>query len=42
MAEFDLPANLNYVTEKTGYEKVVYIGHSQGTTQFWAAGSNDY
>lgn len=41
MAQFDLPANLNYITETSGYRKVVYIGHSQGTTQFWAAGSND-
>lgn len=35
MAEFDLPANLDFVLNKTGVEKVTYFGHSQGTIQFW-------
>ncbi|XP_055912568.1 lipase 3-like [Eupeodes corollae] len=30
----DLPTMLDYVREKTGVKKVVYIGHSQGTTAF--------
>ena len=28
MAEFDVPANVNYVLEKTGQEKLTWIGHS--------------
>ena len=35
MAEIDLPTIINYVKEKTGVEKVDYIGHSQGTTIFF-------
>lgn len=31
----DLPANLQAVKEKTGAEKLTYIGHSQGTTIFF-------
>lgn len=31
MAQFDLPASIDFVLEKTGYEKLHYIGHSQGT-----------
>ena len=36
MAEYDLPANLKYVNEVTR-SKIIYIGHSQGTTQMFAA-----
>ncbi|NWQ75235.1 LIPM Lipase, partial [Columbina picui] len=32
MAKFDLPAAINFIVEKTGQEKLYYIGHSQGTT----------
>lgn len=32
MAKFDLPAAINFVLEKTGQEKLYYIGYSQGTT----------
>jgi len=35
MGDFDLPAFLEYVTALTGYQKVAYIGHSQGTTQLF-------
>jgi len=28
MAEFDMPANIDYVRQKTGVDKVSYIGHS--------------
>eukprot|EP00163_Fabomonas_tropica_P014775 TRINITY_DN2685_c0_g1_i1.p1 TRINITY_DN2685_c0_g1~~TRINITY_DN2685_c0_g1_i1.p1 ORF type:complete len:479 (+),score=101.13 TRINITY_DN2685_c0_g1_i1:282-1718(+) len=31
MAQYDLPAMINYVTKETEREQVVYIGHSQGT-----------
>ena len=37
MAKFDLPANLGYVRKTTGGRKITYIGHSQGTTQMFAA-----
>ena len=30
MAIYDLPANINYIRKITGYDKVTYIGHSQG------------
>ncbi|XP_075011550.1 lipase member M-like [Calonectris borealis] len=32
MARFDLPAAINFILEKTGQEKLYYIGYSQGTT----------
>lgn len=28
----DLPASFDYITEMTGYPKIAYVGHSQGTT----------
>lgn len=34
-AGYDLPASIEYVKEKTGYEKVDYLGHSQGTAIFF-------
>lgn len=36
MAEYDLPANVGYIKNVTGAEKIVYIGHSQGTVQLFA------
>lgn len=30
MAIYDLPANVDYIKEKTGFEKIDYICHSQG------------
>nr|XP_036229907.1 lipase 3-like [Bactrocera oleae] len=35
MGKFDLPANIDYILSKTGYEQLHYIGHSQGTAVFW-------
>ncbi|XP_047409434.1 lysosomal acid lipase/cholesteryl ester hydrolase [Sciurus carolinensis] len=32
MAKYDLPASINFILNKTGQEKVYYVGHSQGTT----------
>lgn len=29
MALYDVPANINYVLNKTGHETLIYIGHSQ-------------
>lgn len=36
MAKYDLPASLDYITEKTGQKRMHYVGHSQGTVVFWA------
>ena len=33
LGEYDLPAQVGFVVEKTGAKQVNYIGHSQGTTQ---------
>lgn len=35
IAEYDFPANVEFVRKKTGFEKIYYIGHSQGTIQFF-------
>ena len=32
MAKYDLPALLEYVTNSTGYAKVLYVGHRCATT----------
>ena len=37
MAEFDLPAGFEYITQYTKQEKINYIGHSQGTLIMFAA-----
>lgn len=37
MALYDIPANIKFVLEKTNQEKLTWIGHSQGTTQMFAA-----
>jgi len=36
MAEYDLPTMIEYITEISGFDKITYIGHSQGTAQFFA------
>ena len=36
MAEYDLPAMLEYVMKYTGQDKIFYAGHSMGTTTFMA------
>lgn len=33
---YDIPATIDYILETTGQEKIFYIGHSQGTTAFFA------
>ncbi|KND03359.1 uncharacterized protein SPPG_02402 [Spizellomyces punctatus DAOM BR117] len=35
MAKFDVPAVVNYVCETTGWNKVAYLGYSQGTAQMF-------
>lgn len=37
MARYDVPSNLDYVLKHSNYDKAFYVGHSQGTTQFFAA-----
>ena len=37
MGLFDQPALFDFVLDKTGVEKVTYIGHSQGCAQMFAA-----
>ncbi|XP_021551846.1 lipase member K isoform X3 [Neomonachus schauinslandi] len=32
MANYDLPATINFIVKKTGQERLYYVGHSQGTT----------
>jgi len=32
--KYDIPAMIDYVLEKTGQEKIHYVGHSMGTTGF--------
>ncbi|KAI5942382.1 Lipase member M [Manis javanica] len=37
MARFDLPAVINFILQKTGQEKIYYVGYSQGTTMAFIA-----
>lgn len=37
MAKYDVPANIDYIINETNVSKVAYVGHSQGTTQMFAA-----
>jgi lysosomal acid lipase/cholesteryl ester hydrolase len=37
LAKYDVPANLKFIKAKTGHEKIIYVGHSQGTTQYFMA-----
>ena len=37
MGRYDVKANLELILKTTGKQKLVYIGHSQGTTQMFAA-----
>jgi len=36
MGRYDIPAMIDKIIEKTGEEKIFYIGHSMGTTGFMA------
>jgi len=37
MGKFDVPANIDYVLNQTGKASLSYVGHSQGTSQFFVA-----
>jgi pimeloyl-ACP methyl ester carboxylesterase len=37
MAQYDFPALINHVSQTTGFEKISYIGHSEGTLVPFAA-----
>jgi len=39
MGTKDTPAVIDYILKKTGFEKINYIGHSEGTTQIMAGAS---
>jgi len=39
MGTYDQPAQIDFITEKTGQKKITYIGHSEGTTQMFAGAS---
>lgn len=41
MGKYDVPANVHYVLNTTGFAKVIWIGHSQGTTQWFIANALD-
>ncbi len=36
MGKYDLPAMISYIVKETGREKISYVGHSQGTSQFFS------
>ncbi|XP_011176163.1 lipase 3 [Solenopsis invicta] len=36
---YDLPAMIDYIVKATGQEKIIYMGHSQGTTTFFVMAS---
>lgn len=42
LAQYDAPAQIDYVREHTGWDKLSYLGHSQGTTQMFTALSEDF
>jgi lysosomal acid lipase/cholesteryl ester hydrolase len=41
MAQYDLPAIFTHIQSETGLESITYVGHSQGTSQFFAAMSTN-
>ncbi|XP_071560690.1 lipase 3 [Temnothorax nylanderi] len=36
---YDLPAMIDYILHATGHERIYYVGHSEGTTQFFVMAS---
>lgn len=40
MGQYDVQANIDYILNETGQSKLIYIGHSMGTTIFFMAMAN--
>jgi len=40
-AQYDIPTCINYMLNKTGVSSLIYVGHSMGTTSFFAAATID-
>lgn len=36
MASYDIPAVIDYILSQTKHPQLYYVGHSMGTTMFWA------
>ena len=36
MARYDLPASIDYVLKLTNHTRLLYVGHSMGTTTYFA------
>ena len=32
MAKYDVKAHINYILDQSEHDKIIYVGHSQGTT----------
>ncbi len=41
MGEYDFPSMVDHILDVTGYDKLTYVGHSQGTTQFFIKSTLD-
>ncbi len=41
MGLYDFPAVVDYILDASGYEKLAYVGHSQGASQFFVKASTD-
>uniref|UniRef100_T1GF57 AB hydrolase-1 domain-containing protein n=1 Tax=Megaselia scalaris TaxID=36166 RepID=T1GF57_MEGSC len=41
MGKYDLPAVIDFIIKKTGFEQIHYVGHSQGTAIFWVLCSEE-
>lgn len=39
MGQYDIPASIDFILNKTNHSKLHYMGHSQGTTQFFVFGA---
>lgn len=40
MGTYDLPATINYIKNVTAEDKIIYIGHSIGTAEFFIMASD--
>jgi len=42
LGKYDLTANVDYIRKQTGFDKITYMGHSQGTSQMFSALSENH